>query len=1087
MKKLSNRSYTLRKIADFAGVVLLVGFLLFIWQLYRGSIALPFLKPYIVRALNHDDTDYQVTLDGVNLELVRSVQPLRIIASNVVYKKEDDITINAPRVALSFSIKALLHGIIAPSVIEIDQPKIYIFSRYGVKESKDNSEISRKKLEYYFDQAEDFWEHFNSEDNTYPESYINSIQITKADVELLEVDLGKKWQFSDVNYYFDRGFGSLSTEINALMPFDGSTSSLGLAANYTYKDSKAKLKFYFSDLIPANLIQIITPAEASKDFYNIRVPLHGSVSTVLSLQDLNAYKDDILNNSGRIVDKIAFELDGEKGKIKFSNDESYDYEVSGLVLKGELSGNLEQIKITDAKLNLDNQTASLGVEISGLKAYLLESSLNDLQIRLSAKVKELETNKLTKFWPKFFGDKAWEWCHKNLSDGIIKNGSFTFDFGYDKKNAGIVFKKLSGTAEIENGTLVYLDEMPKVTNIYGQAHFSEHNIRIDVNKAKSDDVILNHGYVDLYDLDKYDNFLKLELSAVGSITDILKLIDHEPLKYPSEMGLNPDVVKGSASADLGLEFELRQDLDPKDVSVTVNAVLRDVALKDVIKDKLIEAKTLDFALDNQQMNISGVANIEGLPINLVWNEKFAAKEYQRRYQISFNFDENFKEKTGLKIAALEAPYIKGAIPAKAIITVYPDGRTVVDAHGNLRETVIDYGFLGYEKKAGVNGEITAQINVKNDKVTSVPSFTLSKPDFKLNGNISVDSRGRVSVIDITDIRGPKTNAKAKIDFAYAPKESVKIIVSGSSYDLSDFFARDDDEIAVARKRRAELKAKNAGHPDKEDDDMWESTPDTDINIAVDQLWTNADVAVRNFAGTAKIVNKVGIDEMHLVGNFKSSKNNPKHHAYIKLDYTPRPNKEYLLSVDSNDAGSTLRFLRLYDYVRGGRLSINAKRSADKKFVGHAKVRDFNLVRTNVFAKLLTLASFSGIVDMLSGDGIAFTHFDAPFEYQNSRLILKGAKGFGNVIGISGRGSYYSKYQEFDFRGLIAPAYGLNTFLGKIPLVGTLLSGKDGTIFAVNYQISGNIDDPVISINPLSALSPNSVKELWQDNFGGVDD
>lgn len=191
MKKLSNRSYTLRKIADFAGVVLLVGFLLFIWQLYRGSIALPFLKPYIVRALNHDDTDYQVTLDGVNLELVRSVQPLRIIASNVVYKKEDDITINAPRVALSFSIKALLHGIIAPSVIEIDQPKIYIFSRYGVKESKDNSEISRKKLEYYFDQAEDFWEHFNSEDNTYPESYINSIQITKADVELLEVDLGK--------------------------------------------------------------------------------------------------------------------------------------------------------------------------------------------------------------------------------------------------------------------------------------------------------------------------------------------------------------------------------------------------------------------------------------------------------------------------------------------------------------------------------------------------------------------------------------------------------------------------------------------------------------------------------------------------------------------------------------------------------------------------------------------------------------------------------------------------------------------------------------------------------------------------------
>ena len=66
--------------------------------------------------------------------------------------------------------------------------------------------------------------------------------------------------------------------------------------------------------------------------------------------------------------------------------------------------------------------------------------------------------------------------------------------------------------------------------------------------------------------------------------------------------------------------------------------------------------------------------------------------------------------------------------------------------------------------------------------------------------------------------------------------------------------------------------------------------------------------------------------------------------------------------------------------------------------------------------------------------------------------------------------------------MIAPAYGLNTFLGKIPLVGTLLSGKDGTIFAVNYQIAGNIDEQSIDINPLSALSPNSVKDLWKEYF-----
>ncbi|MBE6467133.1 MAG: DUF3971 domain-containing protein [Alphaproteobacteria bacterium] len=1082
MKKISNRNYAIRKIADFAGVIILVGLLLFIWQLYRGSIAIPFLKPYIIKALNHDDTDYQVTIDGVYLELVRSVQPLRIIAGNVVYKKENAITINAPKVALSFSIKALLRGIIAPSRIDIDQPKIYIYNKYGLqKESETKDEINQKKLEYYYDVAALFWERFNSEDNIYPESYINDINITNADVELLEVDFGKKWQFSDVNYHFNRGMTKLKTEINALMPFSQSTSSLGLNVEYNYKTSQAELGFYFSDLIPAELLNIITPNEASKEFNNINIPLHGNIKTTFNFNDLSQYKSNIIENSSKIIDKIIFELNGEKGTIKFANDENYAYDISGLILKGELNGDLEHIKITDASLNLDNQTATLGLNIDGLKDWLVNSNKEKLKISLTAKVPELETDKLSRFWPKYFGEKAWTWCKESLFGGMIKNGDFEFNFAYDKNSKALAFDNLKGIADIEDGNIIYINTMPKVSNIYGKAHFSERNIRIDLNKAKSDDVVLNHGYVDLYDLNKEDNFIKLELNATGTISDILKLIDHEPLKYTSDLGINPEIIKGSATADLMLAFELRQDLDPKNIEVGVNAQLNDVIIKDVIKGKSFEAKTIGFNLNNEEMNISGVANIDGLPLNLVWNEKFEAKNYQRRYQISFSFDEELKQKLGLDTAILSQPYIKGSIPTKAIITVYPDNKTIIDVHGNLTDTEIDYGFLGFEKKSKTKGEITAQINVNGSQISSIPSFTLSKPEFKLNGEVTFDNQGNINVIDIKNIKGPKTNAKAKIDFTNQKNDAIKIIVSGSTYDLSDFFARDEDDVEENRKRRAEMKEK--GYKDDEDENIWENTPNTNINIAVDKLWTNDKVSIRNFAGSAKILNKIGVDEMHLVGDFKPNKKTPDKKLYLKLDYTPRPNGEYLLNVESNDAGKTLRFLRVYDYVRGGNLSINGKRRADKKFIGHAKVRDFNVVKTNVFAKLLTLASFTGIVDMLSGDGIAFTHLDAPFEYKNSKFILKEAKAFGNVIGISLNGAYNAKYQEFDIRGLVAPAYGLNTFLGKIPLVGTLLSGKDGTIFAVNYQIAGNIDEPVIDINPLSLLSPNSVKDLWEENFG----
>lgn len=123
MKKVSNKLYKARKIMDYTGVVFLVLLLLFIWQLYRGPVAVPFLKPYIIKALNHDDSEYQVTVDAVNLELVRSIQPIKIIANNVVYKKNDGtFIINAPKTSVSFSIRALLRGVIAPSSVEISAP-----------------------------------------------------------------------------------------------------------------------------------------------------------------------------------------------------------------------------------------------------------------------------------------------------------------------------------------------------------------------------------------------------------------------------------------------------------------------------------------------------------------------------------------------------------------------------------------------------------------------------------------------------------------------------------------------------------------------------------------------------------------------------------------------------------------------------------------------------------------------------------------------------------------------------------------------------------------------------------------------------
>ena len=101
--------------------------------------------------------------------------------------------------------------------------------------------------------------------------------------------------------------------------------------------------------------------------------------------------------------------------------------------------------------------------------------------------------------------------------------------------------------------------------------------------------------------------------------------------------------------------------------------------------------------------------------------------------------------------------------------------------------------------------------------------------------------------------------------------------------------------------------------------------------------------------------------------------------------------------------------------------------------------------------------------------------------------IKEAKMFCNVIGITLDGTYHKNSEQLDLKGIISPAYSINSFLGKIPLVGSVLAGKDGTVIAANYSINGSLSDPEIKINPLSVFSPNSLKDLFASAFGENND
>ena len=86
---------------------------------------------------------------------------------------------------------------------------------------------------------------------------------------------------------------------------------------------------------------------------------------------------------------------------------------------------------------------------------------------------------------------------------------------------------------------------------------------------------------------------------------------------------------------------------------------------------------------------------------------------------------------------------------------------------------------------------------------------------------------------------------------------------------------------------------------------------------------------------------------------------------------------------------------------------------------------------------------------------------------------------GSQIGLTARGRIDLDHARLDLDGTIVPIYGLNWALGKVPLVGQFLAGREGEgAFAVTYSVTGPTSDPQISVNPLAVLAPGFIRDLF---------
>ena len=196
-----------------------------------------------------------------------------------------------------------------------------------------------------------------------------------------------------------------------------------------------------------------------------------------------------------------------------------------------------------------------------------------------------------------------------------------------------------------------------------------------------------------------------------------------------------------------------------------------------------------------------------------------------------------------------------------------------------------------------------------------------------------------------------------------------------------------------------------------------------------------------------------------------------------------PAQRTIVTLLGSDAGWLIRGIGTSDNgIRGGTFRLTADVSqgaAGFDGSGELKIRRFTLWGAPLVARIISLASFSGLGNALSGQGVPVDRLVAPFRIQGQRITLDQARIVGSDIGARADGVIDLGAGTLAINGTVAPAYTINRILGRIPIIGQILSGsRSDAALAATFSVSGPIAQPQVSVNPLAALVPGMIRDLF---------
>jgi len=653
-------------------------------------------------------------------------------------------------------------------------------------------------------------------------------------------------------------------------------------------------------------------------------------------------------------------------------------------------------------------------------------------VGLDLTLNSINRDDLLRLWPDTQLEKSRTWVAENVQQGNLSN-----------LRAGVRLRPgetpiLSMGYDFSGATVRYLDTLPPILNGAGYAAMEGLSYTTvltsgQITAPQGGDVDLAGSVFNVTEITQKPAISEISLHVKSSLTAVLSLLDQPPFEFISQVNLPVTLGQGQVSGTVKLRVPLQKGNTLDQIAIDGSAAIRDFTSDVLIPDRALAAPELAVAVASTGMEITGKGTLNGVAFKAQYSKDFGPA--QRSLSQIRGTAELSRDSLQKLAIAVPPGLLRGSGSAAFEVDLERGQPAVLHLTSDLAGVALSVPEVGWSKPAAAKGILALNATLSQPPV--VNSLQVEAAGLKALADISLNADGSLGKLQFSKLQiGDWLDAKVDLTGRGAG-QAPALTVSAGMLDLRGLGPKDGSAAAVA----------SGGT----------------VTIALDRLIVTKGVELTGFRS------QLLRDGGGLTGAFVGRLNGQVP-VSGSLGAVAEGTAVHLVG---DDAGAVLSAAGVFPNAQGGALDISLKPTgAAGSYDGVLKVAGIRIYKAPALAELINAISVVGILDQMNGGGLLFSETEAEFRLTPKALQITRGSATGGSLGVSVSGLYVLNGGRLDMQGVISPVYLLNG-------IGALFSRKGEGLFGFNYKIAGTVQEPKVSVNPLSILTPGLFREIFR--------